>query len=823
MVDTRTKSGKAAFAAALTAVVIGACVLIGWLINSESLKRIVADFIAMNPASAVAFIFGGASIALFLLPPGGSGQKSRGIMLAGRLCALVVACIGLARLSSVLGGWDIGIDRWFFTAKLGEDPRFPNSMAPNAAFDFFLLGGALLFVDAEKSFVRFCVKFSAAFVGLGSLLAILGYIYDIQSLYHFGTFVPMALHTAIAFSVLIVAFFLSQTDRGLLAVFAGNSDGAKMARRILPAAILVPATLGWLAQQGEKAGIYSAGFGEALQTVGNIVTLTFLICSSVLALRRADLARLKAEHTMRKSEERLGQLAENISEVFWITSHDMREVYYFSPAYERVWGRSVARLAEHPRDWSDAILPEDYDRVFATFGRLIAGEPSVSVEFRIARAGGETRWIHSRGFQVRNAAEKVIRLAGIASDITDRKRIETQMIQSQRLETVGKLAGGVAHEFNSILTIIIGQSELLLNALPPGDDLQGNATSIRTAAERAASLTRQLLAYGRKQFLRPESIDLNSVLGDMESTLRHLMGQNVDLRIVPASERMNVKIDPNQIEQVIVNIAMNAAAVMPTGGKLTLETSRVTLGQEYVSDHHDLKVGEYVMLAISDTGGGMSEETKKRIFEPFFSTQDIGQGIGLGLATCYGIIKQSGGHITVYSELSRGTTFKIYLPQVEVAAKIPAPRLAAPDLPPGTETILLVEDDAVMSKMAVTLLKRLGYTVLTAANGLEALRLDLPQNIEAIDLLFTDLIMPHMTGKELADRVKVLHPRVKILFTSAYTENSIVHQGALEKGAAILQKPYTPSALAHKLREVLDSPNTPLPAAVLNTLALTRS
>jgi len=283
-----------------------------------------------------------------------------------------------------------------------------------------------------------------------------------------------------------------------------------------------------------------------------------------------------------------------------------------------------------------------------------------------------------------------------------------------------------------------------------------------------------------------------------------LMGRGVEVRFNSVANLKSVKADAGQIEQVIVNIAMNATEAMPNGGKLTFETANVTLDADYTSAFPELKPGEYVMLAIGDTGAGMSEQVKARVFEPFFTTKGVGKGTGLGLATCHGIVKQSGGHIAVYSELGRGTTFKIYLPQVESETKPPAPPEASPDLPRGTETILFVEDDPSLRDMAATLLERLGYTVFTAANGVEAMTLIHRQGRGHIDLLFTDVVMPHMSGRELADRVHALHPQTKILFTSAYTENAIVHQGVLNKGVLLLQKPFTPSALAQKLRDVLD-------------------
>jgi two-component system cell cycle sensor histidine kinase/response regulator CckA len=421
-------------------------------------------------------------------------------------------------------------------------------------------------------------------------------------------------------------------------------------------------------------------------------------------------------------------------------------------------------------------------------------------------AGEGKRYLHVLKSAVFGPNGKIIGTQGVQFDITERKRLEARLFQSQKMETVGKLAGGIAHEFNSILTAVIGQSELLLGDLPTESPLAKNAMEINMAAGRAATLTRQLLAYGRKQILQPEALDLNSILTGMESTLRHLTGVNTDVRIVPGTGLKTVKADAGQIEQVVLNIAMNAADAMPNGGNLTLETANVSFDPESVGRYPELKPGDYVMLAISDTGPGMSEEIKAHVFEPFFSTKDVGQGTGLGLSTCYGIVKQSGGHISVYSEPGRGTTFKIFLPQLELPPEIFVQRHNAPDLPHGTETILLVEDDPALREMAATLLRRLGYTVLAAANGIEALGLKQQRGIGHVDLLFTDVVMPHMNGKELADRVRALNPRTKILFTSAYTENAIVHQGVLDKGVALLQKPFTPSALANKLREVLDQP-----------------
>lgn len=387
-------------------------------------------------------------------------------------------------------------------------------------------------------------------------------------------------------------------------------------------------------------------------------------------------------------------------------------------------------------------------------------------------------------------------------DVTESKRLEAQFVQSQKLETVGKLAGGVAHEFNSIMTAIIGQSELLLGGLAPGDPLARSAAEIYRAAERAATLTRQLLAYGRKQILRPELLDLNTILSNLAEGLHHLMGARIDLSIDPAAGLKMVRADVGQIEQVIMNMAMNSADAMPEGGIFTIESANVTLDEDQ-GRLAGVEAGTWVTLTITDTGGGMSKEVRARAFEPFFTTKNVGQGAGLGLSTSYGIVKQSGGHIVCQSGLGRGTTLRIYLPQAD--ADLPeAARPDAPGLPLGTETILLVEDDAALREMASGLLRRLGYTVLTAANGAEGLSVLDRHSGSGVDLLFTDVVMPQMNGKELSERAREASPDLNILFTSSYTENSIVYQGGLNKGCLLLQKPYAPSALAHKVREAID-------------------
>ncbi len=532
--------------------------------------------------------------------------------------------------------------------------------------------------------------------------------------------------------------------------------------------------------------------------------------------------RKRTEEALRASQ----QLTEGIINampvrIFW---KDKNLVYLgCNAAFARDAGfadpKDIIGKDDHQMGWreqAELYRKDDHQVIESGCSKLLIEEPQTTPE-------GNTITLLSSKIPLRDSKGGVSGVVGTYVDITERKRLEVQLFQAQKMETVGKLAGGIAHEFNSILTAIIGHSELLLGDLPAGSSLAKSADEISQAAGRAAVLTRQLLAYGRKQFLQPETLDLNSVIAGMAGMFRHVMGSSVDTQILPAPGLHAVKADAGQIEQVIMNMAMNARDAMPNGGKFTLETANVSIDQETVGRYPELKPGEYVMLAITDTGAGMSQKVKERVFEPFFSTKDVGQGTGLGLSTCYGIVKQSGGHINVYSELGRGTSFKIYLPQVDQPAPVPVSPLNASELPRGTESILLVEDDPALREMAAMLLRRLGYTVLAAADGIEALRLIQQRDTEPVDLLFTDVVMPHMNGKELANRVLASHPRTRILFSSAYTENAIVHQGVLDKGVALLQKPFTPSALARKLRAVLDQPNATKPEAAQQTFGFTKT
>ena len=428
----------------------------------------------------------------------------------------------------------------------------------------------------------------------------------------------------------------------------------------------------------------------------------------------------------------------------------------------------------------------------------------VNDENQVRRKDGSLIWIVENVSLISDEDGEEI-LLGTVFDMTERRRLEEQLLQSQKMEAVGRLAGGIAHDFNNLLTAVSGYSELLLTQLAEGDPRRESAEEIRQAGSRAAALTRQLLAFSRRQVLEPRVLDLNAVIAGMERMLRRVIGEDVELTTALEPELWRAKADPGQIEQVILNLVVNARDAMPRGGRLTVETANVELDEEFAGLYATVQPGPHVMLAVSDTGVGMDAELQARLFEPFFTTKERGKGTGLGLSTTYGIVKQSGGSIWVYSEPGHGTTFKIYLPRCEE----PLEDLVAP-VPPkapasGTESVLLVEDEPEVRRLVEKLLGLRGYRVLSAASPAEAIAM--ARRHEApIELLLTDVIMPGMNGRELARILAETRPRMRVLYMSGYTDAAISQQGILAPGTAFLSKPFTPDVLARKVREVLDGP-----------------
>jgi len=530
-------------------------------------------------------------------------------------------------------------------------------------------------------------------------------------------------------------------------------------------------------------------------------------------LRDAEQTWLSDE--LRGQRERLRNIVASVPGVVWEAwgqpDAATQRIDFVSDYVETMLGYSVEEWLSTPNFWLSIVHPDDRERTAqAAAAHFLSEKSSNTRQFRWVAKDGRVVWVESTSAAIRDNEGRPVGLRGVTIDIGERKRAEEALCkseerlrQSQKLEAVGRLAGGVAHDFNNLLTVIDGYSALAAEQLKEADPLRLYIDEIRHAGERGASLARQLLAFSRKQVVQPKVVDLNSVVSEMEKMLRRLIGEDIKLRTILRPDVGYIKADPGQIEQVLMNLAVNARDAMPDGGRLTIETANVVLDQPSTTQHVALAPAPSTMLAVSDTGIGMDKETQAHIFEPFFTTKEPGRGTGLGLFTVYGIVNQSGGKIWVYSEPDRGTAFKIYFPQVEEGAQACEPIAESAKSLRGSETILLAEDDELVRSLVREVLKSLGYQVLEAPNGGAAL-LICERHQRPIHLLLTDIVMPEIGGRELANRLLALHPEMRVLYVSGYTGDGAGHHGIPVSETMFLPKPFTPNTLARKLREVLD-------------------
>ena len=520
----------------------------------------------------------------------------------------------------------------------------------------------------------------------------------------------------------------------------------------------------------------------------------------LLGICRDITDRKRAEEEIRQSQQKLRMHIDHtpLAVVEWDLG---LRVGAWNPSAERIFGYTREEaLGQHASFFVPPQLRAHVDKI----GReLLAGKGVERSTNENLTKDGRTITCEWYNTPLIDDSGRVLGVASLVQDVTERVALEDRLRQSQKMEAIGRLAGGVAHDFNNLLTVILGYTQILSDGLPAGR-LADSTGQIRAAAERAAGITRQLLAFSRKQVLSPRIIDLNDIMLNLDSLLRRLIGEDIEVLTIPASGLGSVKADPGQIEQVIMNLALNARDAMPVGGKLTIETSNAELDEAYIGEDRPVEPGSYVMLAVSDTGQGMSPEVQSRIFEPFFTTKEVGKGTGLGLATVYGIIKQTGGYIWVYSEPERGTTFKIYFPRVEQPAQTLGVEKRPNGVQRGSETILLVEDDPQLRQLSSSVLTHCGYKVMLASSPEEGLAIT-RANLREIKLLVTDVVMPRMNGRQLAEQILRIAPEVRVLYISGYTNNAIVHYGVLESGLWFLPKPFTLAALVAKVREVLDA------------------
>ncbi len=525
-------------------------------------------------------------------------------------------------------------------------------------------------------------------------------------------------------------------------------------------------------------------------------------------LARDITARKEAEAALRRSEEMYRTILDTMEEGLY--ENDLRGNYTFV-------NRTACKQLERPpeellgKNYRDITSPKMATKLYEVFHRIyVTGKPELLFTYDVPCSTGEIRTYQMNATLIRNASGEITGFRNLNREITElkkveeeRERLEQQLLQAKKLESIGRLAGGVAHDFNNMLTVILGYTELI-KAMPSLDPmLMRNMQEVEKAAKRSRDLTAQLLAFSRKQIIAPRQMDLNGLILDTQQTLARLVGEDIDLRFYPGKDMWKIKFDPSQMEQILVNLAANARDAMPRGGKLTIETENIHLNEMYCKIHHGFVPGHYVLLEVTDDGAGISKDALPHIFEPFFTTKEAGRGTGLGLATVYGIVKQNNGFINVYSELRRGTTFKIYIPRCTEEGEIAEEPEEIPEVA-GSGTIILVEDDEMVRQITTEMLESIGYTTIAMDNPLDVPELFERGDID-IDLLITDVVMPAMSGNDLRDRIEAIRPGVKVLFMSGYTSNVIVHRGVLEEGVHFIQKPFNLSDLARKIREVLSS------------------
>jgi two-component system, cell cycle sensor histidine kinase and response regulator CckA len=609
------------------------------------------------------------------------------------------------------------------------------------------------------------------------------------------------IETAASYETALSAFERTPFDVALFDYWLGSRTGLMLMRDLRARGVTTPIVV-MTGRGAEEIAVEAmrAGAADYVSKADLTVEVVGRTIRHALALSGEERQRRQAESALRANEERFRALVENSSDALMLVDAEGR-VTYITPSSTRQIGRAAADVVG--RSIFDFLHPDDREALGSAMADAAARPGgAVGTEIRVQHADGD---MHDMEAIVVNRLEdpSVRAIVVTARDVTERRRLEEQLRHAQKMEAIGQLAGGIAHDFNNLLTAILGYCNLILDDMSEADPLRVDLEEIRLAGQRAASLTRQLLAFGRRQILQPQVVDLNSLVGQMERLLRRLIGEDVELVTALSPDIARVRVDAASIEQVLVNLVVNSRDAMPEGGQLTIETSMTDLDRSYAGVHVAETPGRYVMLAVADTGHGMDAATRARIFEPFFTTKPQGKGTGLGLATVYGIVKQNGGHIWVYSEVDRGTVLKVYLPVAESdGARQDNGRPAAAHEDRGWETVLLVEDEDAVRTLAREVLRRHGYVVLEARHGVDALRIA-EQHSDPIHLMISDVVMPHMSGRDLAARLVTARPGMKVLFMSGYTDHAVMHRD-LTPDAAFLQKPFTPENLARKVRSVLE-------------------
>ncbi len=779
--------------AAGASATLGIVVLFGWAFDIEALRSIAPGLSTLKANTALCFVLSGA--ALWLYADFGADARVRAI---ASLLAGAAATMGLLTLFQYATGLNLGIDQLLIREEPTTPHAFPGRMSTITAFEFVTFAAALILSGGRSRAVR--ISFLALttlglFIGL---LALIGYLYELPLLYKPVPQNSIALHTATGFVLLFLGTFGLRPDLGWILLFRSRNTTGLLVRWLLPSIVLIPLLLGSLILWGIEARLYMPRDGVALFALASIAALGGVVWAWGVYANRLG-ARLQRR-------DRVFQTVVETALDAFILMDERGCVVEWNPQAERMfgWERSEAlnqRVA-------DLIVPDAHRSAHVDgLARFLAtGEHAVlnrRIEVEAARRNGGVFPAELMVLPVKDGDEWAF--SAFVRDLSSVKDAEAQLRQAQKMEAVGQLTGGVAHDFNNLLTVILANAETLSEELAGNKYLLTFAEMTRKAAMRGAELTNGLLAFARRQPLEPKAVDIKALVSGMDGLLRRTLGEEIEVELVHGAGLWQAVVDPALLESSVLNLALNARDAMPDGGKLTIETGNAHIDQTYSDAHDEVSPGQYVLLCVTDTGVGMGPEILARAFEPYFTTKEPGKGTGIGLAMAFGFVKQSNGHIKIYSEVGVGTTVKIYLPRAHAGEDADAAAAAiGASSTGGDETILLVEDNDLVREHAERLLKALGYTVLVADRGAAALEF-LEREDVTVDLLFTDVVMPGgMSGKQLADRASVIRPDLKVLYTSGYTENAIVHHGRLDPGVKLLRKPYGKRDLAARIRSVLD-------------------
>jgi two-component system, cell cycle sensor histidine kinase and response regulator CckA len=787
-------------------IALGLSVFLGWIAQIGVLVTVLPGRIPMKPNTALGFICAG--VALLLLKRPVSTPWSRA---AGMFASLQVIGVGSLTLIEYLFHHTLGIDQLFFRDYV-QNP-YPGRMAHITALNFALTGWSLFLLSASEKQARW-PQLLSLLSGFSATLGMIGYLYGVPALYGSIHYTSMALHTGLGFILLSAAILHSRPSLGVMQVVTANNAGGWLARRVLPAAVIVPICLGAvyahnsLPDAARRLAFPCFIIVQVVFFVALVWTLSFL-------LNRIDTQKAMAEIALERAEQLHEQkyrkmFEEAVIGIFQSTREG--KLLSVNPAMASMLGYgSPQEMTTSITDIANQLYADAHRR--DEFVALMEEHGAVrNFECQLYRRDTTSIWVSADVVAV-HEHDATVRYQGVITDITQRKLLEEQLAQSQKMEAVGRLAGGVAHDFNNAIGVIIGYTALLGERLAADQKAVHYSEQIKKAGHQAASLTRQLLAFSRKQVVQPAVLELNAVVTDTEKMLRRLIGEDINLTVNLGFDLGHIQADRGQIEQVLMNLAVNARDAMPQGGKLVIETLNSRLDATAVTQHSTAKPGDYVVLSVSDTGCGMDKEIQSHLFEPFFTTKPLGKGTGLGLSTVYGIVTQNNGYIWVYSEPGKGARFKIFFPRTDQPT---TPQMTATDtITEGSETILLVEDDDAMRELTCHSLESSGYKVLGAANGEQAIQAA-GSEYGPIHLLLTDVVMPGISGRQLATSLVAYRHETKVLYMSGYTADLVADHGVLETSICVLEKPFTKENLLRSVRGLLDGTGRAGAAAIGN-------